>query len=60
MENLRNRVHVRLVNVGKNRNKLIAKPNCHSVTIINPSLVSIQLKKQKICLNKPIFCVFDL
>ena len=55
MKNLRNRVEVRLVNDKKIRSKLIAKPNCHSVRIITPSLVSTQTKKQKICLNKPIF-----
>ena len=37
MEHLRNCVDVRLVNNETISNKLVSKPNCHSVRVITPS-----------------------
>lgn len=56
MYNLRDGVDVRLVNNITIRNKLISKPNFNGIRIITPTLASIQMKLQKLALNKPTYC----
>ena len=56
MENIRNRVDVRLVNDQKKRKKLIAKPNVRHCTIFDENLVAIHMKKPKLVFNKPVYC----
>ena len=55
MENIRNRVDVRLVNDAEKAMKLAAKPNFHAVSIFSESLVAINMKKTKQMFNKPIY-----
>ena len=45
MENIRNRVDVRLVNDQQKAEKLIAKPNFRHCTIFDENLVAIHMKK---------------
>ena len=53
MENIRNRVDIRLVNnIAK---KLTAKPNCKHRNIFSENLVSIHMKKTSLTMNKPIY-----
>ena len=63
MENLRNRVDVRLVNTKEKLRKLVAKPNFKSRKILNENLVSVHMKKTSLLMNKPIYlgmCILDL
>jgi hypothetical protein len=63
MENIENRVDVRLVCEEKEAIKLAAKPNYHSRTIFDENLIAIHMKKTKLFYNKPIYlgmCILDL
>ena len=63
MENLRNRVDVRLVNTEEKLRKLVAKPNFKSRKIFNENLVSVHMSKTSLLMNKPIYlgmCILDL
>ena len=56
MENIRNRVDIRLINDRKLAEKFAAKPNFKHLTIFNESLVSIHMKRTQLHFNKPIYC----
>ena len=63
MENIRNRVDVKLVNTKEKLRKLVAKPNFKSRKIFNENLVSVHMKKTKLTMNKPVYlgmCILDL
>ena len=57
MENIRNRVNIKLVNDKKRAEKLSAKPNFNHCNIFSEDLVAIQ------DFNKPVYlgmCILDL
>ena len=56
MENIRNRVDVRLVNNIKKAEKLISKPNLKHWTKYDDNLVAVHLKRTKLIFNKPVYC----
>ena len=56
MENIRNRVDVKLVNDRKKAEKLAAKPNFKHCMIFDENLVAIHMKKTKLVFNKPVYC----
>ena len=63
MENIRNRVDVKLVNNENKLRKLVAKPNFRSCKIFNENLVSVHMKKTSLTMNKPVYlgmCILDL
>ena len=63
MENLRNRVDVRLVNNEKDYLKRIPKPSYMSHKIFDNYLVAIRLTKVELKLNKHAYigiCIFEL
>ena len=63
MENIRNRVDVRLVNDKKQAEKLSAKPNFKHPNIFSEDLVAIHMKKTKLGFDKPVYlgmCILDL
>ncbi|XP_020608918.1 uncharacterized protein LOC110047502 [Orbicella faveolata] len=55
MENIRNRVDVRLVTTESQAKKLICKPNYQHHTIFSENLVAVHMKKTRIYLNKPVY-----
>ena len=55
MENIRNRVEIKLCSNEKKVEKLIVKPNFESRTIFAEKLVAVHMKKTKIVFNKPIY-----
>ena len=55
MENIRNRVNVKLVDTGEQFKKLAAKPNYESRKIFNENLVSVHMKKTSLTMNKPVY-----
>ena len=63
MENIRNRVNIKLVNTEEKLKKLIAKPNFRSRKIFSENLVSVHMKKTSLTMNKPVYlgmCILDL
>ena len=56
MENIRNRVNVKLVSDRKVAEKLSAKPNFKHCTIFDENLVAIQMTRTKLTFNKPVYC----
>ena len=63
MENIRNRVDVKLVNTKEKLRKLVAKPNFKSCKIFNENLVSVHMKKTSLTMIKPVYlgmCILDL
>ena len=55
MENIRNRVNVRLVTKEEQLEKLVKKPNFDRINIFSEDLVAVHMKKTTIQLNKPIY-----
>ena len=63
MENIRNRVNVKLVNTQERLKKLTAKPYFKGRKIFSENLVSVHLKKTSLTMNKPVYlgmCILDL
>ena len=63
MENIRNRVVVKLVNTEEKFRKLIAKPNFRSRKIFSENLISVHMKNTSLTMNKPVYlgmCILDL
>ena len=63
MENIRNRVDIKLVNNREKTEKLTAKPNFKHCNIFSENLISIHMKKTKLTFNKPVYlgmCILDL
>ena len=63
MENIRNRVDIKLVNNKKQAEKLSAKPNFKHCNIFSEDLVAIHMKKTKLDFVKPVnlgMCILDL
>ena len=63
MENIRNRIDIKLVNDKKQAEKLSAKPNFNHCNILSKDLVAIHMKKTKLVFNKPVYlgmCILDL
>ena len=63
MENIRNRVDVKLVNDKKQAEKLSAKPNFNHCNIFSEDLVAIHMEKTRLVFNKPVYlgmCILDL
>ena len=56
MENIRNRVDVKLVNNRGAAEKLSAKPNFEHLAIFDENLVAIHMKRTKLTFNKPVYC----
>jgi hypothetical protein len=60
MENIRNRVDIRLVTDENKALKLIRKPNFKKSIIINENLLSIEMEKTNLEFNKPIYVGFSI
>ena len=63
MENIRNRVDIKLVNNKKQAEQLSAKSNFDHCNIFSEDLVAIHMKKTKLVFNKPVYlgmCILDL
>ena len=55
LENIRNRVDIRLITSDKVAQKLAAKPNYDRCTIFHVNLVAVHMKKPKLYFNKPVY-----
>ena len=55
LENIRNRVDIRLISSDKVAQKLAVKPNYDHCTIFDENQVAVHMKKTKLYLNKPVY-----
>ena len=55
MENMRKHRDIKLVTTDKKINKLVSKPNYHTINLISEDLSIIEMKKTKVKMNKPIY-----
>ena len=55
LENIRNRVDIRLLSSDIKAPKLAAKPNYDHCTIFDENLIAIHMKKTKLYFNKPVY-----
>ena len=55
MENIRNRVDIKLITNEKEAKKLISKPNFDHRTIFTENLIAVHMKRTKVYYNKPIY-----
>ena len=55
MENIRNRVDIRLKKDSKSAEKLAAKPNYERTTIFNEDLIAMHVKKTELVFNKLVY-----
>ena len=63
MENIRNRVDVKLVTTQERLKKLSAKPNFKFPKIFSENLIAVHMKKTSLTMNKPVYlgmCILDL
>ena len=63
LENIINRLDIKLITNEKEAKKLISKPNFHHRTIFTENLIAVHMKKTKVYYNKPIYlrrCILDL
>ena len=63
MENIRNRVNIKLVNDREKATKLTAKPNFKHLNIFCEELIAVHMKRTSLTFNKPIYlgmCILDL
>ena len=63
MENIRNRVIIKLVNDRDMAKKLTAKPNFKHLNIFCEELIAVHMKKTELKFNKPVYlgmCILDL
>ena len=56
MENIRNRIDVKLVSDRKKALNLASKANFQSVKIFDEDLIAIQMKRTSLTFDKPIYC----
>ena len=55
LENIRNRVDIRLISSDKVAQKLAAKPNYEGCTIFDKNLIAVHMKKTKFYFNKQVY-----
>ena len=55
MENIRNRVNIRLVNSQKSLKKCVAKPNFDHCIVFDENLVAVHMKKTELVFNKHVY-----
>ena len=55
LENIRNRVDIRLISTDRVAQKLAAKQNYDCCTIFDENRVAVHMKKTKLYFNKPVY-----
>ena len=55
MENVRNHRDIKLVTTDKRRNKLVSEPNYQAIKCFSENLVTNEMKKTRVKMNKPIY-----
>ena len=54
-ENVRKHKDIKLVTTDKGRNQLVSEPNYHTTKYFSENLLTIEIKKTKVKMDKPIY-----
>ena len=54
MENVRKHRDIKLVTTDKKKSKLVSEPNYHTINLISENLSTIEMRRKKVKMNKPI------
>ena len=60
MENVRKHRDIKLVTTDKRRNYLVSEPNYHTEKCFSECLLTIEIKKIKVKMNKPVYLVLTI
>ena len=60
LENIRNRVDIRLISTDNVAQKLAAKPNYDRWTIFDENLIVVHMMKTKLYFNKPVYLCMSI
>ena len=55
MENVRKHRGIKLVTTDKRRNQLVSEPNYHTTKWLSENLLTVEMKKAKVKMNKPVY-----
>ena len=55
MENVRKHRDIKLVTTDKRRNRLVSESNYHTAKWFSEKLLTIEMKKTKVKMNKPVY-----
>ena len=55
MDNVRKHRDIKLVTIGKKRNQLGSESNYHTTKYLSENLLTIEIKKSKVKMNKPAY-----
>ena len=55
LENVGKHRDIKLVTTGKRRNQIVSEPNYHTTKWFSEELLTIELKKTKVKMNKPVY-----
>ena len=55
MENMRKHRDIKLVTTERRRNYLVSETNYYTTKIFNKNLLTIEMKKNQITMNKPVY-----
>ena len=55
MDNVRKHRDIKLVTIGKKRNQLASESNYHTTKYLSENLLTIEIKKSKVKMNKPAY-----
>ena len=55
MDNVRKHRYIKLVTANKTRNQIVSEPNYHATKLSCENLFTIEMKKVKVKMNKPIY-----
>ena len=55
VENVRKHRDIKLVTTDKRRNQLVSEPNYHTTKWFSEKLLTIEMKKTKVKMNKPVY-----
>ena len=60
MENVRKHRDIKLVTTDKRRSQLMSEPNYHTIKWFSENLLSTEMKKTKVKMNKPVYLGFSI
>ena len=58
--NVRKHRHIKLATTDKRRTQLVSEPSCHTRKRLSGDLLSIEMKKIKVKMNKPVYLGFPI
>ena len=57
---MRNHINIKPVIIERRRNYLVSKPNYHATKFFTEKLLTIEMRKTQILMNKPVYLVLSI